>query len=407
MNQIKNKKNGSFLYFFLFIFIIQPGVKDLMAQENKKSSKSHLPPKYAIGLLYENGTVFQTNTFVKGINKEMEPIKNYQAFSGRIIFQTTGEKYWQQIFGFPTWGFGLHISDFYNPEEMGVPIALYVFLNAPFHSWNNLSFNYEIDFGLTANWKKFNPVSNQYNVAIGAGETVYIHVGAGLYYKFLKCWEAGAGIGLTHFSNGALKKPNFGLNTFSPRIEIKYNVSNQAKLKKQIIPAFHQFNSLDITFFAGLKNVIYDSLKVNIKTRYKGVYFPVFGLSSTFSRQLTYKSKVGIGISFSYDGSVNARVSVEKGKLDIIDLPMMEQYRISIFPSYELTMGQFSLLLQPGFYIFRKQFPKQVPISYQRIGLKYTFAKNITAGISLRAYKFHISDFIEWRIGYQINWNKN
>jgi len=390
----------------LFIFSILLASRSAQAQDTIKTMRKKSPKKYILSFLYENGSVFQTNPFVKGDNTEKVPIKNYQAFSGRIMFRTAGKKQWHQLYGYPYWGFGIHVSDFYNPEEMGVPVAVYAFLNAPFHRWNNLSLNYEIDFGITGNWRHFNPVNNRYNVAIGAGETVYIHLGWGLAYAFSNRWEAELGIGLAHFSNGALKLPNFGLNTFSPRVEIRYKVHGNPVLKKHKVTPFKKFSSLNFTAFTGLKNVLFDSTQVNITTRYRGVYFPVFGFKTTFNYQISHKSKFGIGMAVSYDGSVNARVAVDKGELEVKDLPFSEKLRLSIYPSYELVMGPYSLLLQPGFYIFRKQFPRQVPVSYQRIGLKYTFTNHIAVGISLRAYDFHVSDFIEWSVGYQFNWNK-
>ncbi len=409
MYKTKEQQAGRLIIMYMLFFfstLLAPSViraQDTTALQQKKS-----PKKYVLGFLYENGHVFQTNPFVNGDNTEHVPIKNYQAFSGRIMFQTTGKKLWHQLYDYPYWGFGIHVSDFYNPEEMGVPIALYAFLNAPFHRWNKLSLNYEIDFGITGNWKHFNPVNNPYNVAIGAGETVYIHVGAGLSYAVSTRWEAELGIGLAHFSNGALKLPNFGLNTFSPRIEIRYKVHGNPVLKKLETAPLKKFSSLEFTAFTGLKNVLFDSARINITTKYKGVYFPVFGFKATYSYQISHKSKFGVGMAVSYDGSVNARVAVEKGEgeLEPMALPFTEQLRVSIYPSYELVMGPYSLLVQPGFYIFRKQFPHQVPISYQRIGLKYTFSHHVTVGISLRAYNLHVSDFIEWSLGYQLNWNK-
>ncbi len=408
MNKTKRQQTGQLLVTInmLFFFSTLLASSTIQAQDTTALQHKKSPKQYVLGFLYENGYVFQTNPFVIGDNTEHVPIKNYQAFSGRIMFQTTGRKPWHQIYGYPYWGFGIHVSNFYNPEEMGVPVALYAFLNAPFHRWNNLSLNYEIDFGITGNWRHFNPVNNRYNVAIGAGETVYIHVGAGLSYAVSNRWETELSIGLAHFSNGALKLPNFGLNTFSPRIEIRYKVHGKPVLKKQETAPFKKFSSLEFTAFTGLKNVLFDSAQVNVTTKYQGIYFPVFGFKTTFNYQISHKSKFGVGIAVSYDGSVNARVAVDKGELEVTDLPFSEKLSVSIYPSYELVMGPYSLLVQPGFYIFHKQFPHQVPVSYQRIGLKYTFSNHVTVGISLRAYNLHVSAYIEWSLGYQLNWNK-
>ena len=124
---------------------------------------------WALQTVYQNGYVFATNPFLKGINAEAEKIKAFQAFSVKLSFQTTGKNSWEQLYNFPQYGVGLYVADFYNPEEIGVPIAVYGFFNAPFKRWDKLTFNYEIGFGATFNWRAYNPVTNQYNVAIGAG----------------------------------------------------------------------------------------------------------------------------------------------------------------------------------------------------------------------------------------------
>jgi len=44
------------------------------------------------------------------------------------------------------------------------------------------------------------------------------------------------------------------------------------------------------------------------------------------------------------------------------------------------------------------------PGYYQRIGVKYHFMNNTFLGISLRAYNFYQSDFIEWTLGHRFSW---
>ncbi len=158
---------------------------------------------------YQNGYVFATNDFLRGNNIESDKINAFHAFSLKLSTQATGEKLWEQIFKYPSWGIGVSVIDFYNPEEIGVPVALYGFFNAPFKRWNRWSLNYEIGFGATFNWKSFNPVKNKYNVAIGAGESFLIEAGLSMHYHLTNRFELESGFSLTHFSNGALKKTQF------------------------------------------------------------------------------------------------------------------------------------------------------------------------------------------------------
>lgn len=359
---------------------------------------------YSISGLYQNGYVFPTNDFVRGGNAEKELINAFQTFSIRFSQQSYGKNLWEQIYNYPHWGIGLSVYDFYNPEEIGNPIAIFGFFDAPFKRWDRLTFNYEIGFGATFNWRRFDPVSNSSNIAIGAGESFYIDAGLNLLYELTEHFDVETGLSLTHFSNGALKKPNFGLNTVAPKISIKYNFDERHDFIKHKIPEFQPEKEWIISTFIGGTNVIFDSVNVDIQEKYEGVTFPVVGITTTLNWHIWRMSKIGIGMAFNYNGSVNAQVAVDNNELEVKDGLFTDKIQISIFPSYEFVVNRFSLILQPAFYIYRKKLVNQTPVFHQRIGLKYHFTEDFFAGITLRDYKFHVSDFVEWNIGYRIKW---
>ena len=114
-------------------------------------------------------------------------------------------------------------------------------------------------------------------------------------------------------------------------------------------------------------------------------------------------SKIGFGMTFSYDGSVNTQIAIEENELDPVDGPITDKLQLSIYPSYELVVNKVSLILQPAFYLYRKKIKNQSPDFHQRIGLKYNISDNLFVGITLRDYAFHVSDFIEWNLGFRIN----
>lgn len=357
---------------------------------------------YALQAMYQNGYVFATNPFLKGKNIEAEKINTFQAFSLKFSTQTLGKKYWEQMYNYPNYGAGVYVADFFNPEEIGVPIALYGFFDAPFKRWDKLTFNYEIGFGATFHWKAFNPITNKYNVVIGAGESFLIDAGLNLEYLLYQRITICGGFSLTHFSNGALKKPNFGINTIAPKVGIKYNFYDKPIFIKQENQAFAPHNEWLVSAFGGLKNVIFDSANIAILEKYEGVDFPVLGISTLFNRQVSYKSKLGIGATFTYNGAVNAQAAVENNDLEPLQGQIGDKVLVSVYPSYELVINKASIILQPAVYIYRKKLLNQSPIFHQRIGLKYHFTDLLFVGITLVDYKFHVSDFIEWNIGYRI-----
>ena len=371
--------------------------------DSLKTTKPSFWKNKSIMLGYQNGYVFQTNDFLRGRNTMATSLDEYQDIYLKLSKQTNGEKLWEQLYKYPNWGFGTYLADFYNPTEIGMPIALYGFFNAPFVRWNKGTFNYEISFGATANWKSFNPLTNQYNVAIGAGQSFFIDAGLNLDFELSKHLDLSAGFSLTHFSNGALKIPNSGINSIAPKVALKYNLYDRPKFIKQELPKFIPTNEWEISSFVSTKNLVFDTLtNTSILEKYEGAYFTVMGITATFNRRISPKSKIGIGVNFAYNESVNGQIAIQNNDIVDVDGPFMEKFQISIFPSYELVVNKMSLVLQPAFYIYRKQFKNQSPTFHQRIGLKYHVTDDIFVGIMLRDYAFHVSDFIEWTVGYSI-----
>ncbi len=388
-----------FLYILLFLLfpLFVKAQDDSTTIIKKKVWKNS-----SLQAVYQNGYVFATNDFLRGSNVEATRINAFQTFSLKLSKQTTGDKLWEQLYKYPNWGISFYVADFHNPEEVGIPIAVYGFLNAPFKRWNKLRLNYDLGFGASFNWKSFNPLTNKYNVAIGAGESFLIDAGLNLQYDLTGRIELVSGFSLTHFSNGALKKPNFGINTIAPEIGIKYNFYTSPVFSKQEVPIFSKENEWLFSAFGGTKNVIFDSINIDIIEKYEGLFFPVFGISTGYNRQISYMSKIGIGMTFSYDGSVNAQVAIDNNELDMVDGALSDKIQISIYPSYELVINKVSLILQPAFYIYRRKLKNQLPVFHQRIGFKYNLTDKVFVGITLRDYAFHVSDFIEWNIGFRI-----
>lgn len=350
------------------------------------------------------GNVLPTNSFVKTQNTDADGMAHYSSYSLRLAKQTTGNRLWQQLYAYPEYGVGLYSAFFKDTRKLGKPIALYGFFNAPFFRFHHWSLNYELGLGLTFNWNSYNPVTNPDNIAISADKSVYIDAGVSLNYSLTRRMTLSVGYGFTHFSNGALKLPNKGLNTEAAKIGVSYSISDPVRFQTLPVPFFRGFWEWVVAGYGGARNVLYQGTGVDPATSMKGVNFAVFGISSTLNRQVSYKSKLGIGVTMEFNGSQNSQLMVAGTSLEETDLPFDRHLALSIYPSYELVVNKLSLIIQPGFYLFRMKVTNMTPVLYERIGVKYHFLKNTFAGINLRAYNFYESDFIEWTIGQRICW---
>ncbi len=356
-----------------------------------------------IEVFAQNGFVFPTDNFVKGVNIEKEKINHYQAYSARYVIQTDGNREWERFYNYPIWGAGVYVADFFEKEQVGIPIAGYLFFSGPFKRWDRLSFNYGLAFGMAFNWKAFNAESNAYNQALGASQSVYIDAGMDLRYQSKSRLDYGLGFSISHFSNGALKKPNEGLNTIAPKLTVAYCLDDRSiPINRRPLEPIEKEHEWLVSAYSGVTNIIFDSVAVAIEEKYRGSYFPIVGLSVLRNWQVSRKSKIGLGLSYAYNGSTNAKVAVEDGELEPVEAPFLEKTELSLNTSYELVVNKTSLVIQPSFYLYRKQFKNQIPAFHQLIGLKYQFTEHLFAAIKLRAHNFSVSDFIVWQVGWRL-----
>lgn len=386
------------LYILLFILFLST---NLLGQSDStdvhfKWYKNNL----ALTVAYINGSVAPTNVFVKGNNLNSVKIDKFQALNIKLSTQTLGTTGNEQVFNYPLWGLGCKVLDFNNINEIGIPVAVYGFVDWPVLIGSKYYINAEMGFGLSFNWHSFNPLTNKFNIALGLGQAFMSDAGITFNYELTERIDFLAGLNFTHFSNGAIKMPNYGINSYAPKIGLKYNFFKKPEFIKTKRYKYKSENEIIISAFAGIKNIIFDSVKTDLAEKYEGVFFPVYGVSALFNRQISRMSKIGAGFTLNVNDAINAQIKVDNNELVDVDAPFLNQIQLSIYPSYTFCVDKISIVLQPAFYIYRKTSKNQSPVFHQRISINYQITNNIFAGITLRDYSMH-ADFVEWSVGYR------
>ena len=217
-----DKSTALILIFFIAVFNI------INAQENlsgfndiddyyKKSN--NLIHKFGIDI--RPGYVFPTNIFFKGDNAKNAPINTTVSTHLKYSFQFGKDTFYGRNYPNTSQGIGLGYNTFFNKSEIGNPVALYVFQNSRICSLSeNLSLDYEWNFGVSAGWSKYEENYNEFNRVVGSDFNAYINLGLMFNWKISSVWNLTAGVGLNHFSNGNTKYPNAGVNTIEGKIGI-------------------------------------------------------------------------------------------------------------------------------------------------------------------------------------------
>lgn len=385
--------------FFTFLFLVGL-TPNLFGQEADSSSKS--APIISFRGSYANMWVMPTHDFIASKNATGKAISQGHNVSTEILIQTNGNKEWHQLYNFPKYGFGIQSLWFPQTNEIGNPVAVYAMLEGPLHRWKNSHLSYAYHFGFSMGWKPYDQVTNSYNYLMGGPVALYAHLGI-LYHQNLgKRWGAEASLGFSHASNGNLKQPNFGINLLDPRVAITYQLSdNQPIAKPKALSEFNPQNEISLSMSIGTKQLNVFGTDSVSKATFGDESFTLYNWVLLYQRQVSRRSKIGAGIDFTIDPSDNAQSIVVGAKGATYPAPFNEEAKLSLLISYELSIGKLSLLLQPGFYIYRTQYDP-TPFFYQRIGVKYDLYKGIYAGASLRAVNFGQADWIEFTAGYTL-----
>jgi hypothetical protein len=351
----------------------------------------------SISLISEYGHIFSTNTFVAGTNAVGKPLSNYTAFAVNASWNFKKGSEWNEVYSNLVYGVGAYGANFPDKKEVGVPLALYGFVQSNITKIGLLDLRYEIDLGMAFNWRYLG-ISNTNNVAVSLPRTVFVDFGLMLDCFISKDIIVGFGTGISHFSNGGTRRPNAGINTSTFKGSIKYSL-NPYQTKTGVLPPFEPKTQVDLAIFAGYHNFQATAEDLLPEELFEGVNANVAGVYATLNRKNSRKSRFGIGLGVTYDEGLTTQVGKLNGEPFKIKKKGVENIEASAHLSYEFTVGKVSMLLQQGIYFYRRNNNILAPPQYHRLGARFNFHENLFVGASLRAYEFKKANFIEYTIG--------
>ena len=306
--------------------------------------------------------------------------KHIAAFELDISKSDGPERAFHQPFHFPWTGIALHFIPLGNPEELGTAIGIYPFINFPLGKKNRkIKTHLRFGYGIGYITKSFDPIENHKNVAIGS------HINACMSLRLNEQWKLNAnnyvefGIGITHFSNGASKLPNLGLNLpllnfgfhhlFYQNICTKTSndYRNQlANTKAMLEQRNWKLNLLLVTGFNDLEPP-------------GGKRFGVLNIESSLMRQTARKHKWGLGLDLMYSDAIRIKLAT-----DTIHVSAFENLQPGGKIVYEFVVGRLSFPIEFGIYIYSRY--KNLTPVYNRFAVQYLVGKHLLLNISLKTH---------------------
>jgi hypothetical protein len=317
------------------------------------------------------------------------------AFELSLHRNTYGQHRWEVLHNYPSIG----LTFYYSPlsfriddisKELGQVFALYPFLNFPINPSETSKLTFKLGVGLSYLTNKFDPKENYHNYAIGSHVNAAINLSFEYRQRIFERLTWVTSLGLTHFSNGATRSPNMGINIFSVASGFSFHLTKpKSLLDRRLRPKLFIFE------FDGRQHFITD---VQYTIGFKDLsqqygthqYFFVHDLAANFMFQITERDRIGLGAEVVWDNS------------DRVKEPYFQAFlKPAGLIAYEMMLDRMSFMFNVG---IRKNAPgkNQAFLFYQKLGLRYYVWDGLFATLSFTTYDIK-ADFISVGIGYHFN----
>lgn len=307
---------------------------------------------------------------------------------------TYGRKYWQACINYPAVGVSFLYTGLGGFSELGEAYALYPYISFNFLKSRRNQLNFKLGVGAGYITNTYDPKENPKNTFVGDHYNAIINL-AFEYNRFItNRLSLGVFTGFTHFSNGARRSPNNGINIAHLGLNARYfinepkqHIPRQEKNNGQYKPWTKKNLSLYIAFTYAPKD-IEEYIGYN-KT------WSVYNLEIDFMKRLTEMSKIGIGFDFVFDETDKAILSLDNKPYSDIDI-----LRPGINFAYELSFSSTSFMIYAGAHLAGKEMGGGY--LYQKLSAKQNICKHMFAICTLTTH-FGWADFFSFGIGYKIN----
>lgn len=365
--------------------------------DNKENDtiKNYIP---FLQIKYAGGTVLPTSPIVEG-NKTIEW---FNAASLRFGYQATGRRWQDRIYKMPEMGVGVHFTNFYRNNDIGKPIALYVFYGAEWKRFNSrLSLNYELNLGYSMDWKPYNAVSNPQNGAIGAKWAIFAAFESHIVWQINPYFDLLLGIMISHYSNGGTRKPNNGLNMISPTISLRYNFQQSTfkNLYNIELRDFKPYIAQDVSFNLAFRQLMIEVPENKNNEKVPLNYnFEVYGLNYNCYYVPNYNYKYGISVHFIYDSSSNAEIKLTDNTGIVRESILKRKLSLGVAAYGEISTEHFSIFANIGYNVIHNQsYDSRI---YQILGVKYYLFEKLYATIGVNANGFSSAKYLFLSMGY-------
>ena len=368
--------------FYLICCIILLMISGLSAQVHIPAQSDSVVYHRPVPVFFSN---FYRTTFIKHSPRLTGPTG--QTVPGVEIgfrFETFGNRDWQAAHRCPAYGASfiwLQPGD----DAHGNLIGVFPHLSLQAIRFSNGGVYFRVGSGVGWATRPYNAFSNPGQNALGSHWNNITQFRCGAKWG-RGHWAGEAGVVLTHFSNGGLVLPNFGMNmpgffaglAFSPTDIQQFQTRNHVSKKPGRRLGFNVQSG-----FSGIEYIAIDGPK-----------YAVWMLSGALTLKLHKYNRLAAGMDWEKNKAVEAWLLNNTLLPDGRGGAAKGAQRTGVFIADEFFFGNVSIYLQAGYHVGKAPLNSQaISNNYNKLGVRYYWQPvpaapvRLYAGVSLKAYK--------------------
>ena len=379
---------------FFFLLVV---TSTLAAQDYRAVAKNTLSIAYAPGGIYKH-------------TPELESLGSFRG--GSLVLdwsrQTDSSSSWGFSHDHPAYGISL-IYSFYEAPSLGYSLAIVPFIENTLPAARRIGFYYHLGLGLGYQSEVYDPLKNPDNLALSSHVNIAFDLRLGLALKVAEPLSVRVSGNLLHYSNGASKLPNFGLNLAQLNFALSYHFPEKVYFTNESI--HERVRSLEWLAMAkfGLRQFEAD-----------GDYFGVQSLLLEANQNLGQGNYLGVGWAFMNDA---VYLEYEQwagfwGDGNHAPEDFWSTLNFGPYLNYEFRINGFSAYLQTGVYLFSgpRTFTTEIDYGngpfvhettlpdtqvFNRVGTRYRFSERWVVDLGMKTHMFKAQN-LELGLGYRL-----
>ncbi|MDN4164929.1 acyloxyacyl hydrolase [Cytophagales bacterium LB-30] len=337
-------------------------------------------PQSRVGVQYYKG-------FILKHSPDIGHLITYHPDGVEVFYEKhlSGTEDWHAAYGYPWVGHSLSYFSLGN-EVLGDILAASTYMSFPFWQNKGIQIRGEIGTGLGFATRPYDPETNNQNTILGSRFSVQMRGAINTQWQINPNWQARLNVGITHFSNGAIRLPNKGINLVSANIGLQKTIQYTEKPSPPTSSAHEK--EWQYSFLLQLGRSQAQPMGRAVK--------PFITFQSYAGWRANAKSSWLIGGDYFINWAI--KESLEQSFF-LRGQTKPDFKRIGLTLGHELHLGDLSLLTQVGYYVYEKL--PQKDILYQRYGLRYQWYQNISINMFLKTHAAK-AEALEWGLGIRI-----